>query len=156
MCGGSEKVRADFPARDLDRRGGRPAGAGCDGALPSPQPARFLSGVVALAKAKNWKVNLIEAFDQPWKRLLEGTVGGYWGLYDDAQRAPKFQFGAPVSNHPDWRLKAGLGVGAALLAFIAFWAGSRGVHPVANWRRTRGRVSAHSVFCSAWPRSICQ
>jgi hypothetical protein len=95
-----------------------------------------LSGVVSLAKAENWKVNLIEAFDQPWKRLLEGTVGGYWGLYDDARRAPKFQFGEPVSNHPDWRLKAGLGVGAAFLAVIAFWAGSRGVPSrERSWRR---------------------
>lgn len=30
--------------------------------------------------------NLVEGFDQPWKRGLEGTVGGYWGLFDaDAQ-----------------------------------------------------------------------
>jgi exo-beta-1,3-glucanase (GH17 family) len=48
-----------------------------EGALPSPaNQARFLSGVVSLAKAENWQVNLIEAFDQPWKRMLEGTVGG--------------------------------------------------------------------------------
>ena len=51
------------------------------GALPSPaNQARVLSGVVAAAKQEGWKVNLIEAFDQPWKRLLEGTVGGYWGF----------------------------------------------------------------------------
>jgi glucan 1,3-beta-glucosidase len=36
----------------------------------------------------------VEAFDQPWKRLLEGTVGGYWGVYDDKRREPKFSFGA--------------------------------------------------------------
>jgi len=57
-------------------------------------------------------VNLIEAFDQPWKRLLERTAGGYWGVYDDARRELKFRFGEPVSNHPDWRQKAGLGIGA--------------------------------------------
>ncbi|MGC1346988.1 MAG: beta-1,6-glucan synthase, partial [Methyloceanibacter sp.] len=50
------------------------------GALPSPaNQAMVLSGVVEAANAEDWKVNLIEAFDQPWKRLLEGTVGGYWG-----------------------------------------------------------------------------
>ena len=56
-----------------------------EGALPSPaNQAGFLSGVVEAAKQEGWKVNLIEAFDQPWKRLMEGTVGGYWGLYDDS------------------------------------------------------------------------
>jgi glucan 1,3-beta-glucosidase len=108
-----------------------------EGALPSPvNQARFLSGVVSLAKTENWQLNLIEAFDQPWKRALEGTVGGYWGFYDDAQRAPKFQFGEPVSNHPDWQLKAGLGIAAALLAFVAYWLGARGVLPhERSWRR---------------------
>lgn len=92
------------------------------GALPSPaNQAMVLSGVVEAAKAGGWKVNLIEAFDQPWKRLLEGTVGGYWGLYDDAAREPKFRWGGPVSNHPEWWLEAGLGIGAALLVFVAAW-----------------------------------
>ena len=134
-----KKFEADFPGKEIliGEVGWPSRGRMRDGALPSPaNQARFLSGVVSLAKAENWKVNLIEAFDQPWKRLLEGTVGGYWGLYDDARRAPKFQFGEPVSNHPDWRLKAGLGVGAAFLAVIAFWAGSRGVPSrERSWRR---------------------
>ena len=82
--------------------------------------------MVEAAKAEGWKVNLIEAFDQPWKRHLEGTVGGYWGLYDDARLEPKFHFGDPVSNHPDWRLKAALGIGAAFLVFVAFWLGASG------------------------------
>jgi glucan 1,3-beta-glucosidase len=81
-------------------------------------------------------VNLIEAFDQPWKRLLEGTAGGYWGLYDDAGRQLKFRFGDPVSNHPDWRLKAGLGVGAAFLVFLASWLGAAATSSrERSWRR---------------------
>ena len=32
--------------------------------------------------------NIIEAFDQPWK-TFEGSVGAYWGLFDNA-REPKF------------------------------------------------------------------
>ena len=52
----------------------------------------MLSGVVAAAKQEGWKVNLIEAFDQPWKRLLEGTVGGYWGLFGDRRRAAEIPF----------------------------------------------------------------
>lgn len=55
-----------------------------DGALPSPaNQALVLSGVVEAANAESWKVNLIEVFDQPWKRLLEGAVGGYRGLFGD-------------------------------------------------------------------------
>jgi glucan 1,3-beta-glucosidase len=93
-----------------------------DGALPSPaNQALVLSGVVGAAKAGNWKVNLIEAFDQPWKRLLEGTVGGYWGMFDDGARELKFRWGAPVSNHPRWRIEAALGIGAALLVFATAW-----------------------------------
>jgi glucan 1,3-beta-glucosidase len=76
---------------------------------------------VEAARAENWKVNLIEAFDQPWKRLLEGTVGGYWGLFDDSARELKFRWGEPVSNHPKWRIEAALGIGAAFLAFAAAW-----------------------------------
>ena len=33
-------------------------------------------------QGESFRVNLIEAYDQPWKRQLEGTVGGYWGLFD--------------------------------------------------------------------------
>jgi glucan 1,3-beta-glucosidase len=97
-----------------------------DGALPSPaNQALVLSGLVEAARAENWKVNLIEAFDQPWKRLLEGTVGGYWGLFDDSGRELKFRWGEPVSNHPKWRIEATLGIGAALLIFATAWLSRR-------------------------------
>jgi exo-beta-1,3-glucanase (GH17 family) len=97
-----------------------------DGALPSPaNQALVLSGVVEAARAENWKVNLIEAFDQPWKRLLEGTVGGYWGLFDDSARELKVRWGEPVSNHPKWRIDAALGIGAALLVFATAWFSGR-------------------------------
>jgi exo-beta-1,3-glucanase (GH17 family) len=108
-----------------------------DGALPSPaNQALVLSGVVEAAKAGNWKVNLIEAFDQPWKRLLEGTVGGYWGLFDDGARELKFGWGEPVSNHPKWRIEAALGIGAALLVVAAAWLARReGDASEDGWRR---------------------
>jgi exo-beta-1,3-glucanase (GH17 family) len=40
--------------------------------------AKFMRGFVAMAEANGWHYNLIEAFDQPWKRASEGAVGGYW------------------------------------------------------------------------------
>ena len=115
--------------------------------------------MVGAAKAEGWKVNLIEAFDQPWKRHLEGTVGGYWGFYDDAQLEPKFHFGEPVSNQPDWRLKAALGIGVAFLVFVAFWLGTGNDAPRPSWRRelaSAGIALRLGSRCSAWPRSICR
>ena len=43
--------------------------------------------ILDLAKREKFRVNLIEAYDQPWKRQLEGGIGGYWGLIDARQRA---------------------------------------------------------------------
>lgn len=132
-----EAVGAAFSGKDIliGEVGWPSAGRMRGEALPSrANQARVLSGLVALAKEEGWKVNLIEAFDQPWKRLLEGTVGGHWGIYDNAERAPKSRFGEPVSNHPHWRIKAGLGIGAALLVFCAYWLGGGGRVP-GDWRR---------------------
>lgn len=71
-------------------------------ALPSRvNQARFIRGFVALAEQQGWRYNLIEAFDQPWKRESEGAVGGYWGLFD-ADRREKSVLAGPVSNLPDW------------------------------------------------------
>ncbi|AZC23472.1 MULTISPECIES: beta (1-6) glucans synthase [Pseudomonas] len=78
-------------------------------ALPSRvNEARFIRGFVALAEQNGWHYNLIEAFDQPWKRASEGAVGGYWGLFD-ANRQDKGILAGPVSNLPFWPLWLGLG-----------------------------------------------
>jgi hypothetical protein len=81
--------------------------------------------VLALSKRQNFNVNIIEAFDQPWKRQLEGTVGGHWGLLDDDRREPKFAWGEPVSNHPQWQLQAAGGVALGAIVFAAAWFGSQ-------------------------------
>lgn len=71
-------------------------------ALPSRvNEARYIRGFVRMAEEHGWRYNLIEAFDQPWKRRLEGAVGGYWGLFD-ADRQEKDALAGPVSNQPDW------------------------------------------------------
>jgi glucan 1,3-beta-glucosidase len=140
-----DRVKAAFPGKEIwvGEVGWPSRGRMREGALPSPvNQAGFLSGVVSAAKEAGWKVNLIEAFDQPWKRLMEGTVGGYWGVYDDRKREPKFSFGSPVSNHPDWRLKAGLGIGAAFLVFLSAWVGSA----AAAHERSRRRNTAVALI----------
>src|SRR5207302_173180 len=91
-------------------------------------------------KRDNYRVNLIEAFDQPWKRQLEGTVGGHWGLYDAYDRRAKFSWGATVSDHPGWRWQAGGGVALAAAVFAA---------ALAARRRAAGPMAARRWFAIA-------
>lgn len=78
-------------------------------AVPSRvNEAKFIRGFVAMAEANGWHYNLIEAFDQPWKRASEGAVGGYWGLFD-ADRQDKGILAGPVTNVPYWPLWLGVG-----------------------------------------------
>ncbi|MDH1261695.1 glycosyl hydrolase family 17 protein [Pseudomonas sp. GD03944] len=77
-------------------------------AVPSlVNQAKFVRGFVAMAEQNGWNYNLIEAFDQPWKRASEGAVGGYWGLFD-ADRQDKSILAGSVSNLPHWPLWLGL------------------------------------------------
>ena len=115
-----KQVVAAFPDKEVlvGEFGWPSAGRMREGALPSPvNQARVIQEVVALAKREGFRVNLIEAYDQPWKRQLEGTVGGHWGLYDAYRRQAKFAWGGAVSNHPHWRWQAAGGVALAAVIF---------------------------------------
>jgi glucan 1,3-beta-glucosidase len=132
------RMAAAFPAKDIliGETGWPSAGRMREGALPSPvNQARAVHEVLNAAKREGYHVNLIEAFDQPWKRRLEGTVGGHWGLLDADRRMPKFAWGEPVSNHPHWRLQAAAGVALAALVFGAAFAARR-VGPPASPSRS--------------------
>jgi exo-beta-1,3-glucanase (GH17 family) len=116
------RVAAAFPDKEilLGEFGWPSAGRMREGALPSPvNQARTMHEVLRVAKRENYRVNLIEAYDQPWKRQLEGTVGGHWGLFDAYRRSPKFTWGGRVSDHPLWRWQAIGGVGLAVIIFGA-------------------------------------
>ena len=95
---------------------GRPRGANAPGRV---NQARYIREFTQLAAARNIPYNLIEAFDQPWKRTPEGTVGGYWGL-DDPQGHAKFPLTGPVEEVPGGQrvfwLSIVCGVAAALFA----------------------------------------
>jgi exo-beta-1,3-glucanase (GH17 family) len=84
-------------------------------ALPSRvNEAKFIRGFVAMAEQNGWHYNLIEAFDQPWKRAAEGAVGGYWGLFD-ADRQEKGVLAGPVSNLPYWPFWLAISGGISLM-----------------------------------------
>src|SRR5260370_12012113 len=77
-----------------------------EGALPSrTNQARVVSEILLLAKQENFRVNLIEAYDQPWKRELEGTVVGYCVLLDSPQPALQHPPATPNSPLPFLPLK---------------------------------------------------
>ena len=117
-----KRVVENFPGKEIviGEVGWPSAGRMREGALPSPaNQARVIADVLERGKRERFRVNVIEAFDQPWKRALEGTVGGHWGLFDDATRQQKFAWGVPVSNHPHWPWQAAGGVVLAALVFAA-------------------------------------
>ena len=117
------RMQAAFPDRDIliGETGWPSAGRQRREAIPSRvNQARYIREFLGWANAQGVRYNVIEAFDQPWKRQLEGTVGGYWGLYDDALRE-KFPLEGPVVEEPGWALgiEAGL-VFAVVLAGLGF------------------------------------
>ena len=98
-------ARAAFPGKDLEigEIGWPSAGRTRAHAVPTRvNQARFIRDFVAQAGALGLHYNIIEALDQSWKRLPEGTVGGYWGIID-GDRKTKFPFAGPVSEWPDWK-----------------------------------------------------
>ena len=116
------QVMSAFPGKEvlIGEVGWPSAGRMREGALPSSvNQARVIQDVLALSKRENFHVNIIEAFDQPWKRALEGTVGGRWGLLDAATRVPKFAGTLAVSNHPLWLWQGGGGILFAMIVFGA-------------------------------------
>jgi exo-beta-1,3-glucanase (GH17 family) len=105
-------------------RDGRPRRAAVPGRV---EQARFIRQFTAAARDNGIRYNLIEGFDQPWKRHLEGAMGGEWGLYDSEAR-PKFEWHGPVVPRPEWRTGLWAALGAALVgaAFLGTVGGSGG------------------------------
>src|SRR5712671_6408124 len=119
-----KRMAVAFPGKEIlvGETGWPSQGRMREGALPSrTNQARVVSEILLLAKQENFRVNLIEAYDQPWKRQLEGTVGGYWGLLDSVRRELKYPPGEAISNFPLWKWQMGFGMGLSVLVFGAAW-----------------------------------
>jgi glucan 1,3-beta-glucosidase len=165
-------VATNFPGKEvmIGEMGWPSAGRMRHGALPSPaDQARVMTDVLTRGKREHFRINVIEAFDQPWKRTLEGTVGGHWGLFDGADRAPKFVWGEALSNHPFWRWQAAGGVVLAGLVFAAAVCTRRaGKLSLVTWLAialnasvagiligwTIGNVPLESLGAGGWLRSL--
>ena len=117
-----QQMAVAFPDKEIliGETGWPSSGRMREGALPSrTNQARVVSEILSLARQENFRVNLIEAYDQPWKRRLEGTVGGYWGLIDSVQRALKYPPAEAISNYPYWKLQMGCGMALCAMVFLA-------------------------------------
>src|SRR5882762_7432707 len=69
------------------------------------EQAAIMRSFVARAHALGIDYNLIEAYDQPWK-TIEGSVGAYWGLFDNQTRQPKFVWAGPITDADSWKIAA--------------------------------------------------
>jgi glucan 1,3-beta-glucosidase len=119
------RMHAAFPARTLfiGETGWPSAGRMRDGAVPSrANQARYIREFVKVVGEEGVDYNVIESFDQPWKRGQEGTVGGHWGIFNVA-REPKFPFIGPVSEDPSWRIDAATGIAIAGILLLVLAAG---------------------------------
>ncbi len=97
------------------------------------EQARFIREWVTAATARSIDYNLIEAFDQPWKRRLEGAMGGHWGFLDSAG-AQKFPWRGSVVGKPGALLATLCGLGLLAGVFVATW-----------WRWTRWSTADSST-----------
>ncbi len=112
-------VKAAYPDKHIyiGEVGWPSAGKGRKQAEPSlVNQASFLRRFLNVAAYEDLDYNIIEAFDQPWKKesLDSGSVEAYWGLFD-ADRNQKFSWTDPVLEFKDWPLQA---IAATFLAFL--------------------------------------
>jgi len=94
-------------------------------ATPSNQ-ARFLRRFLAAAEREGLVYYVMEAFDQPWKSVLEGQAGAHWGIYN-AAREPKFAFVSPIVPVPNWTSLAAISIGLAIVLLALLLRDSRGM-----------------------------
>jgi exo-beta-1,3-glucanase (GH17 family) len=132
-------MQALFPGQRIaiGETGWPSAGRARRNAVPSiVNEAVFLRRFIALAQEKSFDYNIIEAYDQDWKSISEGTVGARWGLLSDRGRV-KFPLHGPVSDNPGWFWDAAL----ALLA--------GGVLALLSGRRSAGGLTAAILLGNA-------
>ena len=115
-------------------------------AVPSlVNQARYVREFLQKAHEEQWQYNIIEAIDQPWKRQLEGTVGGYWGVVS-ADLEPKFSLTGLVSEREDSHQPIVIGLaGALFFLIIALRLDERRVHALVGLT-VLGSIAALTVY----------
>jgi exo-beta-1,3-glucanase (GH17 family) len=88
-------------------------------AVNMEESAKFVRTLAKVSKENGFDYNVVEAFDQPWKAKLEGTVGAFWGVVD-VDRAVKFTMSGPVQDNPHWARDAMVSVVLGALATLVY------------------------------------
>jgi len=102
--GGYQELRRMYPGKRIviAEFGWPSAGYNLMDAMPGRfEQASIIRDFVARAEASGIDYNIVEAIDQPWK-VFEGSVGPYWGMFDDARNA-KFDLTGAVTHADHWR-----------------------------------------------------
>jgi exo-beta-1,3-glucanase (GH17 family) len=147
-----KQVAAAFPGKEIliGETGWPSHGRMRDGALASRvNQARFISEILERARRDNFRVNLFEAYDEPWKRRWEGTVGGYWGLFDGVERKLKYPAGVAISNYPFWKLQMANGLLLCLCVFaVAGFTRKRqqAAAPLTSWAAVAASATAGGIL----------
>jgi exo-beta-1,3-glucanase (GH17 family) len=121
-------MRAALPGREIlvGETGWPSEGRARGDAVPGRvEQARFIRQFSRTAAEQGIRYNLIEAFDQPWKRHLEGAMGGAWGLLDSEGR-PKFDWHGPVAPRDGWTAWRTAAAAGLLLGAVAVGLAARG------------------------------
>ncbi len=129
-----QKMKAEFPGKQvMIGETGWPSQGRTrrDASASLVNEARYMREFLNYAATVDMPYNVIEAFDQPWKRDLEGTVGGFWGIFD-VNAKPKFPMLGPVIEEPRWLWAIAAG-GAGTVVFLLVGVFRRRWHGAAGW-----------------------
>jgi exo-beta-1,3-glucanase (GH17 family)/glycosyltransferase involved in cell wall biosynthesis len=99
-----QELQAAFPGKHIliGEVGWPSEGQWVKGAEPSQiNQAKFIRAFLNLASEERLDYSIVEAFDAPWKRSIEGTVGAHWGLWN-VDRKPKFSMSGTVFESTRW------------------------------------------------------
>ena len=131
-----------WPAAGRQRAGAVPGGV---------EQSQFVSELLARGSTLNY--NLIEGFDQPWKRSFEGAMGGYWGLFDAVGQPRVALRGSVVEDARWWRGPlAGL-IGGAVGMILAVLARVRATPLVLAGALLGALVPVQWLMMQQWDRS---
>ncbi len=111
--------------------------------------AAVIRDFIAEAERQGFEYNIIEAFDQPWKSN-EGSVGAYWGLFDNTGNAKFPLSGAVEESGTLWKAVLALIIGA-VLAVLGLMRGRATVGHALAFAMAANGVAAAVAIAAAYP-----
>ena len=161
----ADKVQQFFKGKPIwvGETGWPAAGRQRAGAVPGRvEQAYFLRDLMAQtaqseqAKGSTLNYNLIEAFDQPWKRSFEGAMGGYWGLFDPSGQAHAAQHGSVTEDVFWWRGPLAAFIAGALGLFLALFCRQPIVATVLAFATLGAVIPVQLLAIEQWDRTLME